>query len=80
MSKKKSRYASRVTQYTVAPIGHEIFDRDATRIEIEDEGSGEYIVLTRVAEDLDIRLPIDPDEWPLIREAIDHLIRDLRHD
>lgn len=71
---KTPRYASRVTQFTVAPIGGDIFDPE-TRIEIEDDGEGEYIVLKRVSEELDIRLPIDHDEWPLIREAIDDLIR-----
>lgn len=67
-------YESRPTQVTVTRKGDRIYAESATRIDIDDEGAGEFIVLARD----EMRIEIDPGEWPLMRAAIDVLAGSLR--
>ena len=69
-------YVTRVTQLTVAPEGEEVFSMDATTITIEDEGGGEFVIVSQPGRDKDIG--IMPVEWPAIRDAIDRMIQETR--
>ncbi len=70
------KYVTRVTQVTVAPDGAAVFSEDATTITIEDEGGGEFVIVSQPGRDKDIG--IASDEWPAIREAIDRMIQETR--
>ncbi len=69
-------YVTRVTQLTVAPEGAAVFSEDATTITIEDEGGGEFVIVSQPGRDKDIG--IMSDEWPAIRDAIDRMIQETR--
>ena len=64
---------TRITQLTVAPAGADLYDDRSTHIEIDDEGGGEFIKVVQPCGSADIR--IDPEEWPVIRAAIDKMIK-----
>ena len=59
----------------VLPAGEPIFHERATRIEIEDEAAGEYVVLQQNAGG---KITIDPVEWPLLRAAINRMVQQCR--
>ena len=63
-----------ITQLTVAPEGADLHDDRSTHIEIYDEGGGEFIKVVQPHGSDDIR--IEPDEWSVIRAAIDKLIKE----
>lgn len=65
---------TRITQLTVSPDGASLFDDRSTIIEIDDEGGGEFIKVVQTHGSSDIRF--DPEEWPVIRAAIDRLIEE----
>lgn len=65
---------TRITQLTVSPEGASLFDDRSTIIEIDDEGGGEFIKVVQISVSGDIRF--DPDEWPVIRAAIDRLFEE----
>lgn len=73
----KQEYLSRTTQITVLPKGAAIYNETATKITIEDEASGEFVVVEQSREDYG-KIAIVPEEWPKIREAIDRLIGECR--
>ena len=69
----------RVTQITVMPDGAAIFEPSVTQIRIDDEANGEFVVVAQVPESgTEQRIAIDPGEWPLIRDAIDELVKECR--
>jgi len=69
----------RVTQITVLPDGDAIFQPSVTTIRIDDEAAGEFVVVSQVPESgTEQRITIDPGEWPVIREAIDDLVKECR--
>lgn len=71
-------YETRTTRLTVTKKGAPIFDASSTTIEIDDEGGGEYLVISQNPDSGEQRIKIDPAEWPAIREAIDRMIVECR--
>lgn len=67
---------TRITQLSVAPEGADLYDERSTHIEIDDEGSGEFVKVVQPLNGAEIR--IDPEEWPCIREAINNMIEDIK--
>ena len=68
-------HGKRITRVTVAPKGASIFDQTVMQDEIENEGAGEYVVV--ISNEGRARpgvIGINPDEWPLLREAIDEMV------
>ena len=59
----------------VVPNSEPIFHERATRIEIEDEGGGEFVALRQSEGG---KVTLDPGEWPLLRAAINRMIRQCR--
>jgi hypothetical protein len=68
------KYETRTTQTTIAPEGQPIFSEQATKIEIDDEAGGEFVT---VSQD-DVKISISPEEWPVIRAAINKMIKRCR--
>lgn len=68
------KYITRTTALTVLPEGKPIFDELATKIEIEDESGGEFLIIRQ--ENGSIR--IGRDEWPELIRAIDRMMDEIR--
>ena len=63
---------TRITQLTVT--SGDIFAEDATILEIDDEGGGEYVTM-RQPGSLRNHLTFDYKNWPAVREAMDQLFK-----
>lgn len=73
-------YETRITQLTVAPAKEPIFSEMATTVTLEDEAAGEYVVVEQLVRDAPGKIAIVPDEWPVLRDAIDRMIQECRKD
>ena len=73
-----SHYETRTTRRTVTKKGAPIFGASATTIEIDDEGGGEYLVISQHPDSGEQRINIDPAEWPVMRAAIDRMVAECR--
>ena len=72
-------YETRITRMTVAPEGKPLFSEQATHVEIDDEGGGEFIVITQCHDSGEVdRIAIDKAEWPHIRDAVNELMKGVR--
>ena len=65
---------TRVVTLVIAPAGSTVLSEFSTKAEIQDEGGGEFVEVSQ--ESSSIR--IDKTEWPLIKAAIDKLIKNCR--
>ena len=65
---------TRAVTLIIAPTGSTVLSEFSTRVEIHDEGGGEFVEVSQ--ESSSIR--IDKAEWPLIKAAIDKLIKNCR--
>lgn len=69
-------YTARPTRFTIAPRGEPMFSERATTIEIDDEADGEFIRVRQCPEgEPEAVININPEEWPLIRSAINRAVR-----
>ena len=72
-------YETRITRMTVAPAGEPLFSEQVMHVEIDDEGGGEFIVITQCHDSGEVdRIAIDKAEWPHIREAVNKLMEVVR--
>lgn len=68
-------YEIRATQLTVSKEGEPTYDSSSFTITIEDESCGEYVILRSHTEmEGGGCVPITPEEWPTLREALDQII------
>lgn len=70
-------YQRRTLVIAVKPTTEPIFSDRCTRIEIADEAAGEFVTVSQLAND-NRPIRIDPDEWPAIRDAIEHMIDEIK--
>lgn len=68
----------RLTRLTVLPEEDPIFSEMATHITIEDEACGEYVRVTQYGDKAKCEININPEEWPILRDAIDSMIAECR--
>ena len=68
---------TRVTKLTITPDGEPLFIERATDVLIDDEAAGEFVVVEQHADELG-KIAIDPDEWPMIRAAINRMVKECR--
>lgn len=73
---------ARTTRITIAPPGEPLFSERATVVEIQDEAGGEFVVISQdmPSHGWTGKLAFEPNEWPVIRDAIDRMIADCRED
>lgn len=71
-------YEKRTVSVVVLPDGETIFSEQATTIRIEDEGAGEYVVVSQESMPGRGSVAFNPEEWPAIRDAIDGMIAECR--
>lgn len=70
-------YEIRTTGLTVAPKGKPIFDELATDVRLVDEAGGEFVEVRQFRGGA-CELRIDPEEWPIVREAIERMVLECR--
>lgn len=70
-------YQLRYTQLTVLPKGEPIFSEMATVVEITDDAAGEYVSVEQHIDNCN-KVRIAPEEWPVIKEAIELMISHCR--
>ena len=72
-------YTTRPIAWIAGPSDEPMFAEQMTRIEIEDESGGEFVVVRQdTQEHGEQRIAIDASEWPAIRAAIDAAIAACR--
>lgn len=65
---------TRVTRLHVLPEGEPLFDERGFRVEIDDEGGGEFVVI----KDSEGKIRLSAEEWPALRRAIDRMVKECR--
>lgn len=71
---KDTKYHT-IPSFTIKPENESMFSERVTRVSIQDEGGGCFIVVTQEPDyggEQEVR--IDIEEWPNIREAINKLV------
>lgn len=68
----------RVTRIVIAPQGEPLYSEMATTVEITDEAAGEFVEIRQHGAPEIGTVQISPKDWPLIRRAVDRLIKDCR--
>lgn len=66
----------RPTQWTLQPPNEPIHGQGVTVLTVEDDGGGEYLSVEQA--DGTGKICIDPEAWPLLREAVDAALLDLQ--
>lgn len=61
-----------ITRIHVTRDSGTLFDEEATSISVIDEGGGKFVLIEQPTER--DAIAINPEEWPLIRDAIDKMI------
>ena len=65
---------TRVVVMVIAPTGSTVLSEFSTRVEIQDEGGGEFVEVSQESKSISI----DKTEWPRIKAAIDRLVKNCR--
>ena len=71
-------YEERVLSVVVLPEGEPVFCEAATTVIIEDEAGGEYVVVSQDGTPDRGTIAINPEEWPVLRAAIDKMVAECR--
>lgn len=69
---------SRVTRIVIAPQGEPLYSEMATTVEITDESGGEFVEVKQHGAPEIGKVQFSPEDWPLIRRAVDRLIKACR--
>lgn len=74
-------YANKMTvrpvKWTHSPMSEPIFSETSTDIEIVNEAGGEFVEVQQHHEGYG-KIGITPEEWPTLRKAIDHAVKQCR--
>lgn len=70
------KHIQRVTAMHVLPEGEPIFWEGGFKVEIVDEAAGEFVEVT--GHDAESPLRICKEEWPLLRDTIEHMLKECR--
>jgi hypothetical protein len=68
---------TRSIKWVHGPKDEPIFSETSTDIEIVDEAGGEFVEVQQHHDGYG-KIGITPDEWPTLRKAIDHAIKQCR--
>lgn len=71
-------YGTRILAVIVGRKSDDIFSEMSTRVEIVDEGAGEFIEVRQHGRTDVGKISISPEEWPELRAAIDGLTKGCR--
>lgn len=74
-----TEYHRVTTGYTVLPKGAQLFDECATKISMDDEGSGAFVLLEQCGDHQRMgQIRITVEEWPAIRDAVEAMHDNIR--
>jgi len=73
----KTEHEIRAVKWIVVPKGGMRHDEHAIEIEIDDEGAGEFVLMSGPDRP---SIAIDPAEWATVRKAIDYAIEECREE
>jgi hypothetical protein len=69
----------RITSIVVAPHGADMYEPGVTEISIQDNAGGEYVTVKQLYYQVErSSIEIDPDHWPVLRQAIEWMLRQCR--
>lgn len=68
---------ARVTQITLIPEGEPLFSEHGHTIKIDDEASGEFIVIEDHNEEYG-KIAFNHEDWPALRRAINRMVKNCR--
>ncbi len=71
-------YETRITQMFVLPKTEPLFSEMATEVTIVDQAGGEYVEVKQQGRTDLGKIAINPEEWPMLKRAIDTLIAECR--
>ena len=71
-------YEIRTLAVLVASKDHPTFSEYATEIKIVDEVDGEFLEVSQCARADLGKIAISPQDWPILRDAIDQMIKQCR--
>ena len=76
----ESKYETRVVSVVVLPRGEPLYSEQATTISIADEASGEFLRISQEGGHIDEAkcVLIEPEEWSVLRAAIDMMVANCR--
>jgi hypothetical protein len=75
-----TKYTNKITQIAIIPDKEPIFAEGITKVSIDDEAAGEFIVISQSFENDEQKIKIDPDEWPFLKQAIDTIMDNIYHE
>jgi len=67
-------YESRIISMSVGPHDQPTYSEQATTITIVDESGGEFVEVSQSGRADLGKIAINPEEWPMLRDAIEKLI------
>jgi hypothetical protein len=67
-------YRTRIMSLLVVPEGEPSFSEMATKVFIEDEAGGEFVIVEQCGRTDLGKIAINPEEWPVLRAAIDQMV------
>lgn len=71
-----SEIVKRVTKVTVLPKGEPIFGEMVLDVYIDDEASGEFVVVESKSDHYG-KIAINPEEWPILKQVIDVMFENI---
>jgi hypothetical protein len=78
-NKPNITFIARITQLTVTPDrNHDLFSELATEVFIENEGAGEFLVVSQSTDEGRGEIRIDREQWPVLRSAINRMMTQCR--
>lgn len=72
-----AKYETRTMSVLVNKEGADSFEATAMLVAIVDETAGEFVEVTSQITGYD-KIAIDPEEWPVLREAINRMVGECR--
>lgn len=73
-------YETRALSIIVLPKDAKVFDERCTTITVEDESGGEFVIVSQRGNVDRGDIAINPEEWPMLRSAIDRMISECREE
>lgn len=72
---------ARISRITIVPEGDPLFSERATHVSIANEAAGEFVEIEQQVDSREAKyqtITIDPDEWPIFRDTIERMLKDIR--
>ena len=73
-----TEYEARTMRLLVIPKDQPSFSEMGTTITIVDEASGEFVEVEQIGRTDMGKISITPEEWPMLRDAIEKLLKECR--